>query len=48
MTGSFLNVNENFEVSKNIYAIGDVAQYENKTRRMAPGINEANKVIKLI
>lgn len=48
MTGSFLNVNENFEVSKNIYAIGDVAQYENKTRRMAPGMIEADKVFNKI
>ena len=48
MTGSFLNVNENFEVSKNIFAIGDVAQYENKTRRMASGMNEADIVFSKI
>lgn len=48
MTGSFLDVNENLNVDKNIFAIGDVANYENKTRRMAPGICEANKVFKLI
>ena len=44
MQGSFLLVNNDFEIEKNIFAIGDVAQYENKTRRLAPGINEANKV----
>lgn len=46
--GLFLKVNENNEIEKNIFAIGDICAYENKTRRMAPGINEANKVIKLI
>lgn len=46
--GLFLKVNENCEIEKNIFAIGDICAYENKTRRMAPGINEANKVIKLI
>lgn len=48
MDGSFLKVNEKLEVSKNIFAIGDVASYENKTRRMAPGNLEADKVFKLI
>lgn len=48
MTGAFLNVNGNYEVSENIFAIGDVANYENKTRRMAPGILEADKVFKLL
>lgn len=46
--GLFLKVNKNCEIEKNIFAIGDICAYENKTRRMAPGINEANKVIKLI
>ena len=46
--GLFLKVNENCEIEKNIFAIGDICAYENKTRRMAPGIIEANKVIKLI
>mgnify|MGYP003298578829 CR=1 FL=1 len=41
MTGAFLDVNKDLEVAPKIYAIGDVANYENKTRRMAPGINEA-------
>lgn len=46
--GAFLKVNENQEVAKNIFAIGDNCSYENKTRRLAPGIKEANKVIDLI
>ena len=46
--GLFIKVNENCQIEKNIYAIGDICAYENKTRRMAPGILEANKVIKLI
>lgn len=48
MTGTFLDVDENNKVDENIFAIGDVSNYENKTRRIAPGINEANKVFKLI
>lgn len=48
MTGTFLDVDENNKVAENIFAIGDVSNYENKTRRIAPGINEANKVFKLI
>lgn len=47
-TGLFINVDENNETEKNIFVIGDACAYENKTRRLAPGINEANKVIKLI
>lgn len=48
MINSFLKVNDNFEIAKNIYAIGDVAAYENKTRRIAPGNKEAEKVFKQI
>ena len=48
MQGSFLLVNKNLEIEKNIFAIGDVAQYENKTRRMAPGNEEADLVFKQI
>lgn len=48
MTGTFLDVDKNNKVAENIFAIGDVSNYENKTRRIAPGINEANKVFKLI
>lgn len=48
MENSFLVVNENCEVTKDVYAIGDVCQYENKTRRIAPGLVEADKVFKLI
>ena len=48
MEGSFLIADENCEIEKNIYAIGDVCQYQNKTRRIAPGLKEADKVFKLI
>lgn len=45
---AFFKVNENFEVSQNIFAIGDTNTYENKKRRIAPGINEANQILKII
>lgn len=48
MTGAFLNVDENYKVSNNIFAIGDVANYENKKRRMAPGNLEADRVFNII
>lgn len=48
MEGSFLIVDENNQIEKNIFAIGDVCQYQNKTRRIAPGLHEADKVFKLI
>ena len=47
--GSFLKVdNKRFSISKNIFAIGDIASYENKKRRIQPGINEAECVYKII
>lgn len=47
--GSFLKVNPtDYSVSKNIFAIGDISSYENKKRRIQPGINEADRVYKLI
>lgn len=48
MEGSFLIVDENNQIEKNIFAIGDVCQYENKTRRIAPGLHEADKAFELI
>ena len=48
LEGSFLVVDENNQVAKNVFAIGDVCQYQNKTRRIAPGLEEADKVFKLI
>lgn len=48
MENAFISVDENCVSEGNIFAIGDVAQHENKTRRIAPGINEADKVLKLI
>lgn len=47
--GLFLKVNPtDYSVSKNIFAIGDISSYENKKRRIQPGINEADRVYKLI
>lgn len=47
--GAFLKVDKNdFSVSNNVFAIGDVASYENKKRRIQPGINEADRVYKII
>ena len=48
MEGSFLIVNDKNKGADNVYAIGDVCQYENKTRRIAPGLKEADEVFKLI
>lgn len=48
MDGSFLPVDESQKVEGSVFAIGDVCAYENKTRRIAPGIKEADKVFKLI
>ena len=48
MENAFLVVDENNKVEQNVFAIGDVCQYENKTRRIAPGLREADKVFELI
>lgn len=48
MQDAFLVVDQTNKVEKNIFAIGDVCNYENKVRRIAPGINEADKVFTLI
>ena len=48
MENAFLVVDKNNNVEQNIFAIGDVCQYENKTRRIAPGNKEADKVFDLI
>lgn len=48
MENAFLCVDENNRVEGNVFAIGDVCQYKNKTRRIAPGIKEASKVFDLI
>lgn len=45
---NFIKVNSNFEASKNIYVLGDASTYENKKRRIAPGKNEVDKLLKLI
>lgn len=47
--GAFLKANPNdFSITKNIFAIGDVASYENKKRRIQPSIDEADCVYSLI
>lgn len=48
MENAFLVVDENNKVQENVFAIGDVCQYQNKTRRIAPGLKEADKVFELI
>ena len=48
MENAFLVVDENNKVEQDVFAIGDVCQYQNKTRRIAPGLKEADKVFKLI
>lgn len=46
--GNFIKVDEDFRASKHVFVIGDAAAYENKKRRIAPGNNEALKVIDII
>ena len=47
--GSFLKVNSTtYSIAKNIFAIGDVASYENKKRRIQPSIEEADAVFNII
>ena len=48
MENAFLVVDENNKIGQNVYAIGDVCQYQNKTRRIAPGLKEADKVFEQI
>ena len=48
MENAFLVVDENNRVEQNVFAIGDVCQYQNKTRRIAPGLREADKVFKQV
>lgn len=47
--GSFLKVNPTtYSITKNIFAIGDVASYVNKKRRIQPSIEEADAVFNII
>ena len=47
--GAFLKTNPNdFSITKNIFAIGDVSSYENKKRRIQPSVDEADRVYSLI
>ena len=48
MENAFLVVDENNKVEQNVFAIGDVCQYQNKTRRIAPGLKEADRVFNQI
>jgi len=41
---AFINVNNDYLVKNNVYCIGDAANYENKKRRIAPALSEANYV----
>lgn len=45
---NYFDVNNNFKIENNIYACGDCINYENKKRRIAPALEEANKILKLI
>ena len=48
-TKNGLVVNDNYQTSmKNVFAIGDVARYENKVFRIQPGLNEINKLKEII
>jgi len=47
-TGAFIDVDKNYQIQNQIYAIGDVANYENKKRRIAPLIEECHKVLEHI
>lgn len=47
-TGAFIDVGDNNIVQENIFAIGDVANYGNKKRRIAPLIEECQKVMAYI
>lgn len=44
-----LVVNEKFQTSlKNVFAIGDIARYENKKNRIQPGLDELEQIINYI
>jgi len=43
---AFINVKDDYSVAPHIYAAGDVINYENKKRRIAPGNNEIDKILK--
>lgn len=46
--GAFLKTDLSHKISKHIFAIGDVASYENKKRRIQPGLDEIDDVLKLV
>jgi len=46
--GLFVKVDEDCRIKDNIFAIGDICDYENKKRRIAPSIVECEKVFKII
>lgn len=46
--GLFVKVDSDNRVKNNIFAIGDICDYENKKRRIAPSIVECERVFKLI
>ena len=48
MLKKFLKVDKDNKVKDNIFAVGDICDYDNKKRRIAPSIAECDKVFKLI
>ena len=47
--GPYISVNKDCEtIYKNVFAIGDVCNYDGKKRRIEPGIDEVQRVIKKI
>lgn len=46
--GMFVKVDKDNKVKDNIFAVGDICDYDNKKRRIAPSIAECDKVFKLI
>ena len=46
--GAFLKTGLDHKIADRIFAIGDVASYENKKRRIQPGLNEVDAVLKFI
>lgn len=46
--GLFIKVDQDGRVQKNVFAVGDICDYENKKRRIAPSIVECDRVFKII
>ena len=46
--GLFVKVDHQCRIRNNIFAVGDICEYENKKRRIAPSIEECHKVFEAI